>query len=59
MLRDYRLDPPEPVAVAHCHGCGEEMYNGEDAYNVSGHLYCVECVKPTTVEGPEREDETY
>ena len=43
--RDY-LEPPdnEARAVLECSYCSEDIYEGEDYYDVQGSLYCKECM---------------
>lgn len=50
MIPERDLNPPEPRPAARCECCGEDMYDGEDAYCIDGKWYCTECVKPSTVE---------
>ena len=44
VLRDRWLEPPEPVIVAHCDCCGDEIYEGEEACAVTnGMFFCKNC----------------
>lgn len=38
------LDPPEEVVVAHCDCCGDEIYEGEDVYEIDGDLIHEDCL---------------
>lgn len=45
----------EDVVAAKCYECGRDIYEGEDAYNIRGDIYCEDCVKECkfTAEAPE------
>ena len=44
----------EPVA-AKCCNCGRDIYEGEDAFNINGDIYCEDCINDCkfTAEVPE------
>ncbi len=51
-----RLDPPEPKPLFACDDCGEDIFLGDDYYEICGGRYCVECVEDrrrTAEEGDE------
>ena len=38
------MDPPEPDVAFHCDCCGEEIYVGEDYYEIEDVRICKECL---------------
>lgn len=39
------LEPDEPPASKlKCHGCGDELYKGEQYTKINGHIYCSCCI---------------
>ena len=39
-----KADPPRDP-VENCEICGEELYEGDDAYEILGKVYCVHCIE--------------
>ena len=35
---------PDPPIFAHCHECGEEIYDGDEYFEIDEHCYCEACV---------------
>lgn len=35
---------PEPPIYSKCEACGEEIYDGDEYYEIDGHDYCEACV---------------
>jgi hypothetical protein len=35
---------PEPPSVFVCSGCGENIYDGDDYYEVMGEQFCQNCI---------------
>ncbi|GMA49357.1 hypothetical protein GCM10025857_07140 [Alicyclobacillus contaminans] len=43
MIDAYILrEPPEPDCVANCAGCGNEMFEGDEATEFDGEFFCSE-----------------
>ena len=40
----------DDLDIAHWCICGEEIYEGDDCYNVAGEIYCEKCVQSTIAE---------
>ena len=40
----YWLEPPEPETVGYCAECGQDIYAGEDIWEIKGELYCEYCM---------------
>lgn len=39
------LDPPEDVVVGYCACCGDEIYEGDDVYEIDGDLIHDDCLR--------------
>ena len=35
---------PDPPAVFICSGCGQEIYEGEDYWDIMGEQFCEDCI---------------
>lgn len=35
---------PDPIAVFICAGCGQEIYDGEDYWDIMGEQFCRKCI---------------
>lgn len=35
---------PEPIAVFVCSGCGDDIYEGDDYYDIMGEQFCQDCI---------------
>lgn len=40
----YWLEPPTPDTVGYCSECGQDIYAGEDVWEIKGELYCEYCM---------------
>ena len=38
------LDPPEPTVALYCDNCGNEIYVGEDYWDINGDRICRDCL---------------
>lgn len=45
--------PPEKPVVYWCKGCGGEIYDGNEYYDVDGETYCRHCVKKCVADAEE------
>ena len=43
-IPDCPLEPEEPLCVANCADCREEIREGDDCFRIGGGLYCERCV---------------
>lgn len=49
VCRQFPCDPrcpnaPEPPSVFVCSGCGDNIYDGDDYYEVMGEQFCQNCI---------------
>lgn len=38
------LEPDEPETIGFCAECGEDIFEGEDVWEVKGKWYCEHCI---------------
>lgn len=38
------LEPPYYEPVDYCHLCGNDIFNGEEIYEIEGDWYCEDCI---------------
>lgn len=41
---------PDPPAVFVCSGCGHDIYDGEDYWDILGEQFCEDCITSTRKE---------
>lgn len=44
MISDAYYEPPEARLFANCDWCGDEIFEGDDYYELNGEKVCCECV---------------
>ena len=46
----YWLEPPEPKTVGYCSECGQDIFAGENVWEIKGEWYCECCIDNSRTE---------
>lgn len=54
--RNSWLEPESGDVIGYCEECGEEIYAGEDLWEIKGDLYCGSCIRSAMTQKYEMEN---